>query len=86
MLNFNQYFVLDAYYIFFARSMYEQYHLQSSISLAMHKVKPGKITAGTIKSKFKGTTERFMASDNEFSFMSSVKGTLVYWKQFYMMY
>ena len=52
----------------------------------MHKIKPGKITAGTIKNKFKGTTERFIGSDNEFSFMSSVKGTLVYWKQFYMMY
>ena len=31
---------------------------------------------------FKETIERFAASDNAFSFMSSVKGTSAYWKQF----
>ena len=38
--------------------------------------------AGTIKNIFKEKIERFVASDNAFSFMSSVKGTPAYWKQF----
>ena len=42
----------------------------------MHKIKPGIVTAGTVKSNFKGTMERFVARGNAFSFMSSVKGTL----------
>ena len=67
---------------FFAKSEYEQHHLRSSINFAMHKIKPGTLTAGTVKSNFKRTVERFVASDNAFSFMSSVKGKLAYWKQF----
>ena len=67
---------------FFAKYVYEQYHLRSSINFATHKTKPGKITAGTIKNNFKGTIERFVASGNSFSFMSLVKGTPAYWKQF----
>ena len=43
----------------------------------MHKIKPGTLTAGTVKSNFKETIERFA-----FSFMNSVKGTPAYWKQF----
>ena len=73
LLNFNQWFASDADYIFFARSEYEQYHLCSSINFAMHKIKPGTLTAGTVKTNFKGTTERFATSDNAFSFMISVK-------------
>ena len=63
-------------------SVYEQNHLRSSINFAMHKIKPGTLTAGTVKSNFKGTIERFVAKDNAFSFMNSVKGTPAYWKQF----
>ena len=66
--------------------MYEQYRLRLSINFAMHKIKPGKITAGTIKHNFKGTIERFVASANAFSFMSSVKGIPAYWKQFFTVY
>ena len=56
--------------------------MRSSITFAMHKIKPVTLTAGTVKSNFKGTIERFLAGDNVFSFMSSVKGTPAYWKQF----
>ena len=49
----------------------------------MHKIKPGTFIAGVGKSNFKGTIERFVARDNAFSFMSSVKGTLSYCKQFF---
>ena len=82
VVNFNQHFVSGADYIFFARSVYEQYHLRSSINFAMNKIKPDTITAGTVKSNFKATIESFVARDNAFSFMSSVKGTPAYWKQF----
>ena len=82
LLNFNQYFASDADYIFFARLVHEQHHLLSSINFAMQKIKPGTLTAGTVKSSFKGTIEKFVAKDNAFSFMSSVKGTPAYWKQF----
>ena len=44
----------------------------------MDKIKPGKITAGTIKNNFKRTIKRFVASDNAFSFTSLVKGTPAY--------
>ena len=47
----------------------------------MHKIKSGTLTAGSVKSNFKESVERFVASDNTFSFMSSVKGTPAYWKQ-----
>ena len=39
----------DADYIFFVGSVHKQYHLRSSINLAMYKIKPGKIIAETIK-------------------------------------
>ena len=48
----------------------------------MHKIKPGKLTAAPVKSNFKWRIERFVASDNVFSFMSSVKGATAYSKQF----
>ena len=48
----------------------------------MYKIKPGTLTAGMVKNNLKGTIERFVASDNAFSFMSSVKGKPTYWKQF----
>ena len=83
-LNFNQYFASDADYIFFARSVNEKYHLHSSINFTMHKIKP--YTAGTLISNFKGTIERFLARDNAFSFMSSVKEISAYWKQFYYLF
>ena len=50
----------------------------------MHKIKP--YTAGTVKSNFKGTVEMFLARDNAFSFMSSVKEISAYWKQFYYLF
>ena len=35
----------------------------------MHKIKPGTLTAGTVKSNFKGKIERFVERDNVFSLM-----------------
>ena len=82
LLNFNRYFASDADYATFARSVYQQHHLRSTMNFAMHKIKPGTLTAGSVQRNFKETLESFVASDNAFSFMSSVKGTIAYWKQF----
>ena len=62
--------------------MDEQYQLRSSINFAMHKIKPGTLTARMVKNNLKGTFERLVVSDNTFLFMSSVKGAPAYWKQF----
>ena len=43
----------------------------------MQKTKPSTLIAGTIKTSFNGTINRFVPRDNAFSFMSSVKGTPV---------
>ena len=55
--------------------MHDQRHLPSSINFAMTKIKPVTLTAGTVKNIIKGKIERFVASDNVFSFLSAVKGT-----------
>ena len=59
----------------------EQNHLSSRIKFIMNKKTPGALTAGTVEKFFKETIERF-ASDNEFFFLSSVKGRPAYSKQF----
>ena len=61
--------------------MHEQHLLRSSINFAMHKIRPGMLTAEIVKNNLKGIIERFVGSDNAFSFMTSVKGTPSYWKQ-----
>ena len=48
----------------------------------MHKIKAHAFTAGAVKNNFKGAIEKFVASDNAFSSMSSVKGTIACYKQF----
>ena len=58
--------------------------MRSSINFAGKKIKPGTLTAGTVKSNLKGTIERFVAKDNAFSFISSVKETPAIWKQFFI--
>ena len=36
------------------------------INFAKHKIKPGNLTAATVKNNFKGAIERFAASNNAF--------------------
>ena len=67
--------------------MLEQHYLRSSINFVMYNIKPGTLTAGTVKIDFKGKTERFIARKNAFSCMKSVKGAPTYRKQvFNIMY
>ena len=48
LLNFNRYFASDT-----AHALYELYHLLLSINFTMHKIKPGTLTTGTVKSNLK---------------------------------
>ena len=40
------------------------------------------LTAGTLSKNFKQIVQEFIAKDKAFSFMSSIKGTSAYWKNF----
>ena len=48
----------------------------------MHKVKLGQLIAETIKKNYKDTSGKLIASDNAFSFLTSVKRTPTYRKYF----
>ena len=82
LLNFRQNFASDADYIFFARSFVEQHYLRSSINISMHKVENMQLTAGSVRKSYYKPVKRFPSNENAFHFMSSVKGTPAYWKQF----
>ena len=47
----------------------------------MHKIKTGQLIAGTIKQNYRGTLERYVAS-NMYHFVLWDPGTLTYLKQF----
>ena len=64
---------------YFLPTAYEKDHLGSLINFVMHKIKPGTLTTGAVKHNFKGTIERFVASDYMFS---QLYRTPAYWKRF----
>ena len=82
LLNFKQPFAGDPDYIFFARSIVEQCHLKSLINIALQKIRCSELTASSIKGNYKESIKQLLANDNGFSFMTNVKGTPTYWKQF----
>ena len=67
--------------IYFLPGLY-LHHLHLTINFAGDKIKTGTLKAGSVKSSFRETFEMSLARDNVFPFMSSVKGTPGYWKQF----
>ena len=48
----------------------------------MKKVCANQLTAGMLSNYFKDTVKSFIAKDESFNFMNSVKGTPAYWKRF----
>ena len=48
----------------------------------MQKVRVIQINAGTVKQNYKESAKRLLSSENAYSFMSSLKVTSTYWKQF----
>ena len=47
----------------------------------MHEVKLGALTAGLVKNNFERKIEKFVSSNNTFSFMGSFKGRPRHWNQ-----
>ena len=57
--------------------------LQQQINIAMRKVTTGVLNVGSFKSvKFRETVKDFLASDQAFSFMNTIKGTPAYSRRF----
>ena len=57
-------------------------NLNNQINIAMRKVASNNLTAGMLCSNFKEKVKGFIASDQAFAFMSSIKGTPAYWEKF----
>ena len=82
LLYYSQKFATESDYIFFARNTLQNVGLQQQINIAMRKM-TGRLNAGSFKSsKFRGTDKDFVASDQVFSFMNTIRGTPAYWKMF----
>ena len=56
--------------------------MSSSINFAIHKTKSDTISQKQLKIIKKKTIKSFVARNNAFSFLSSVKETSAYWKRF----
>ena len=69
-------------YIFFALSVLQKVQLSSQINIAMKKVISNNLTAGMLSKNFKQRVKKLIAKDKAFSFMSSIRGTPAYWKNF----
>ena len=52
------------------------------IKFGLRKLTPRNVTAGMLSRNFKQTVKQFIASDEAFSFMNTIKGTPAYWKKF----
>ena len=82
LLNYRQKFASDSDYIFYALSLILQTNLNSQINIAMKKVCANQITAGMLSNNLQYTVKSFIAKDESFNFMNSIKGTPAYWKKF----
>ena len=86
LLNYTQKFASDSDYIFFAQAISQQSKLQSQIGIAMRKVNSGmgsnQSTAGMFSSNFKDTVNSYIAKEDGYLFMNTIKGTPSYWKRF----
>ena len=81
-MHYSQKFAAHSDYIFFAHSVLQKIQLSSPINIAMKKVISNNLTAGMFSKNFKQRVKELIARDKTFSFMSSIKGTLAYWKKF----
>ena len=50
--------------------------MTSRINIAMQKVKTNQLTAGKLSQNFKDTVNSFVANDEAYYFMSTIKGIL----------
>ena len=76
LLNYRQKFSSNSDYIYFAHSVTQQLNLNSRVNIAMKKVKTGQLTAGMLSRNFKESVKSFVANDEAYGFMNTIKGTL----------
>ena len=69
--------MLQTDYIFFTHAVMQKIQLNDQINIAMKKIATGKLSKN-----FKTTIQQFIAQDKAYSFMSSIKGTPAYWKNY----
>ena len=82
LLNYKQKFASDSDYIFFAQSVTQHLNLNSRINIAMQKIRAEGLTAGMLSENFRERVQTFVANDEAFNFMNTLKGTPAYWKRF----
>ena len=80
LLNYTQKFACDSDYIFFAHQVLQQLNLRSKINIAMKKVACRNVNAGMLSENFQETVQDFIANDNAYKFMTTIKGTPAYWQ------
>ena len=56
----------------------QQKKLNSNINISMKKVQTKKLTAGMLSENFDSTDKSFIAKDEGYCFMDTIKGTLAY--------
>ena len=56
--------------------------ISNQINKSMRKIKITNLTAGMLSRNFKETVQQFIASDEAFSFMNTIRGAPAYWKEF----
>ena len=78
LLNYSQKFAYDSYYIFFVHSVLQQIQTSNQLNIAMRKVATTNLTAGMLNRNFEETVQQFIASEEAFSFMNTIKGTPAY--------
>ena len=61
-----------------------QLNLNSQTNIAIKKDCTKQLTAGMLSSNFSDIVKSFIAKDESFNFMNSVKGTPAYWKIIYI--
>ena len=84
LLSFTQMFASDPDYVFFALSVTQQMKLQSQINIALKKVSTGRITAGMSSNNFSDTVKSFIANDEAYHFMNTIKGNQLTGRDFFM--
>ena len=82
LLNYTQKRSSHSDYIFFAQLVIQKLNRNSQINIAMRKPTSNQFTTGMLSSNFNEKVKEFIASDEAFTFMNSMKGTPAYWKTF----
>ena len=84
LLNFTQNFASDTNYIYFANAVLQREQVNSQINVAIYKITTNSVTARILSKNFKARMEKVRAQNKEYSFMTTVKDTLLLDKSFYM--